>query len=97
MSSIYDVGASIPLSFRYLLGGVPQTGQTVTVVVVNSQTGASVLASQTCTEVVSGQYVYNWTNPPIVLSNLRATYTILSKQIDEYIQIMDDELISKVN
>lgn len=93
----FPIGTSIPLSFRYLLAGIPQTGQTVSVKVVDAKTGATLLSSTTMTEVVSGQYVYTWNSGITQFTNCLATYTILSKQVDEFFQIVDDEIYSRIN
>lgn len=96
MNNFY-VGESIPLTFRLLVGGVAQTGQTVTVAVYDETTGATVLASTTCPEVVAGQYTYNWTSPPKYRSNLRVTFTTGGKAYDTYYQINDEYFEAMAN
>lgn len=93
----FAIGAPITLSFRYILAGIPQTGQTVTATVVNALTGATLLSQTPLNEVVAGQYTYSWSSGLTQFTNCRATYTILGKQVDDYFQIVDDEILSRMN
>jgi hypothetical protein len=86
---------SITLDFRRLVGGTPQTGLSVTVKVLNRQTGATLLAETAMTEVTPGLYVYVWANASTVKRHCLAIYSTQSKQYDERFTI--DDLMDKVD
>ena len=85
----YTEQDTIPLSFMRVRNNTPVTGLTVTVVVKNASTGATLLSSTTIPEVGtgSGNYTYNWTHGVSSIIECVATYTTGSSVYTEYFTI----------
>ena len=74
--TIYKVYDSIPLFFERIRAGGLVTGLSVTVVVINAATGATLLASTALTEITPGHYEYVWNHGITVQTECVASYVV---------------------
>ena len=88
---------TIPLAFMRIRQGVPVTGLTVTAIVKNIRTGATLLTSTTLTEQVSGSglYSYAWAHGLLGETDCAAIYTVSGNQFVETFSVTDNEEISR--
>jgi hypothetical protein len=83
---------TIPLSFSRIRANALVTGLTVTVVVKNAASNATLLASTSVPEVAvgAGIYTYNWTHGLTQDTECMIVYTVGSSEYTEYILIQSD-------
>lgn len=83
---VYSLLDKVPLSFNRVRANAVVTGLTVTVVVKNAQTGATLLASTSVPEQggATGIYTYLWTHGLTDQTECIATYTVGSSIYTEF-------------
>ena len=74
--NLYQTDAPIPLFFQRIRNNALVTGLSVTVVVKNALTGATLLSSTALTEVTPGYYAFNWNHSLTAETDCVATYTV---------------------
>lgn len=89
MADIYSQSDVIPLSYQRLFGGTLITGLTVSVMVFNKRTNATLLPTTACTESPSGSglYLYMWTHGLTQDTICQVVYTVSGKKYLEDIFI----------
>lgn len=88
---IYSLETVIPLSYARVRNNALVSGLTVTVVVKNALTAATILSSTSVPEISSsGIYTFNWTHGQTADVECLATYTVGSATYQEYFLISND-------
>ena len=79
----------IPLTFSRITNGSEVTGLSVTVKVLNAQTGLPLLGTTAMTEVTPGTYEYTWNSGITVQTHCKAFYVETGNTWVEYFDIED--------
>lgn len=88
----YLIGDQIPLTLLLSKNGMPFSGQTATVKVVNASDNSELLAETSLVEIgTSGVYKYLWSGAPLMVVNLIAIYKAKNRNASESIQIVESE------
>lgn len=87
--AIYVNEDTIPLSFSRVRAGTIVSGLTVTVVVKNAATGATLLSSHSVPEVLAGSgiYSYSWAHGLSADTECLVTFTVGSQIYSEHLFI----------
>lgn len=86
---IAENGKPIPLGVSLSKNGIPLSGETITVRVIDPKDGAEKLAVTNLTETSEpGVYFFNWTTPPIDIPTLLAKYVTKSIEFEEIITVV---------
>ena len=90
--TIYDYLDQIPLTFARVRNNARVSGLTVSVTVLNSSTGATLLASTSLPEAgSSGLYHFMWTHGIFAPTECLAVYTVGAQTYQEYFMISNPQ------